>query len=88
MKCPSQTRVKRQKGRETEKKTGNEQICLREDISLRKQPSFFAPVPSGVSQENWAGSEEGRLFSQARGHEHRHSFAENIIYLHNLHKLL
>jgi len=31
--------------------------------SLRKQPSFFAPGPSGVSR---AGSEEGRLFSQAR----------------------
>ena len=33
MKCPSQTRVKRKKGRETEKKTANEQICLREDMS-------------------------------------------------------
>ena len=28
-------------------------------LSLRKQPSFFAPSPSGVSRE-------GRLFSQAR----------------------
>ena len=33
MKCPSQTRVKRQIGPETEKKTANEQICLREDMS-------------------------------------------------------
>ena len=39
------------------------------DRSLRKQPSFFAPGPSGVSLEGnatRAGSEEGRLFSQAR----------------------
>ena len=35
--------------------------------SLRKQPSFFAPGPSGVSRDaTRAGSEEGRLFSQAR----------------------
>ena len=35
--------------------------------SLRKQPSFFAPGPSGVSRDGptRAGSEEGRLFSQA-----------------------
>ena len=33
MKCPSQTRVKRKIGPETEKKTANEQICLREDMS-------------------------------------------------------
>ena len=33
--------------------------------SLQKQPSFFAPGPSGVSRESSrAGSEEGRLFSQ------------------------
>ena len=34
--------------------------------SLRKQPSFFAPGPSGVSRNaTRAGSEQGRLFSQA-----------------------
>ena len=32
--------------------------------SLRKQPSFFAPGPSGAKRL-CAGSEEGRLFSQA-----------------------
>ena len=32
-------------------------------FSLRKQPSFFAPGPSGVSRA--AFREEGRLFSQA-----------------------
>ena len=37
--------------------------------NLRKQPSFFAPGPSGVSREvlrnaTRAGSEGGRLFSQ------------------------
>ena len=42
-------------------------------ISLWKQPSFFAPGPSGVScaqtsfmrNATWARSEEGPLFSQA-----------------------
>ena len=34
--------------------------------SLRKQPSLFAPGPSGISRATRAGSEEGRLFSQAK----------------------
>ena len=33
--------------------------------SLRKQPSFFAPGLSGKRNATRAGSEEGRLFSQA-----------------------
>ena len=36
------------------------------ECSLRKQPSFFAPGPSGVSRDGTrAESDEGRLFSQA-----------------------
>ncbi len=41
MKCPSQTRVKRKKGRETEKKTANEQICLREDMRQTLFPGKY-----------------------------------------------
>ena len=39
----------------------NVNILRRFRCSLRKQPSFFAPGLSGTQ----AGSEEGRLFSQA-----------------------
>ena len=46
----------------------NTHIQLGVFLSMRKQPSFLAPGPSGVSRETplWAGSEEGRLFSQAK----------------------
>ena len=41
-------------------------ICLAVLFSLRKQPPFFAPGPSGVSRNaTRARSEKGRLFSQA-----------------------
>ena len=49
----------------------NVKFCHK-NFSLRKQPSFFPPGPSGVSlhakpgnRETGAGSEEGPLFSQA-----------------------
>ena len=41
-----------------------ELICRVLICSLRKQPSFFAPGPSGTRNATRAGSEEGRLFSQ------------------------
>ena len=42
-------------------------LSCKVDYSLRKQPFFFALGPCGVSRKaTLAGSEEGRLFSQAK----------------------